>query len=267
VGRVLSRSAGRRLFGTDPDTYDAARPGHAEWVYELLHERCGLTQGSKVLEVGPGTGQATQRLLELGAGPLVAVEPDPNLGEFLRARFGDRIELRSSTLEDAELETSFELAVAASSFHWVEEDAGLRKIAATLAPGGWWVMWWTLFGVPRRKDAFMQAVDPLLEDLPSSPSGGSGGSRPSFALDFEARGAALARAGFELVEHELVYWPVTWDSDGIRGLYATFSPIIQLDDDARERLLDEIRTIAERDFGGRVGRTLTTSIYTARKPL
>ena len=58
----------------------------------------------------------------------------------------------------------------------------------------------------------------------------------------------------------------SWDTGGIRALYGSFSPILRLDDDRREALLDEIARVAERDFDGHVERTLTTSLYTARKP-
>jgi hypothetical protein len=175
--------------------------------------------------------------------------------------------VRVVALEDAEVRADeFDLAAAASSFHWVDEDVGLRKIRAALRPGGWWAMWWTLFGEGRRKDAFMKAVDPLLENLPSSPSSGWSSSRPAFALDVEARSAALAWAGFVEVQHEITRWDAAWDSKGIRGLYSTFSPIRKLDDGAREKLLDEIAAIAERDFDGRIERTLATSLYIARKP-
>jgi SAM-dependent methyltransferase len=263
----IAKSEGRHLFGSDPSTYDVARPGHPERVYELLVARCGLRRGSNVLEVGPGTGQSTRRLLELGADPLVALEPNPAFADFLRASTDGRVDVRVVALENSELaEGAFDLAAAASSFHWVEEDVGLQKIAAALRPGGWWAMWWTLFGEGRLKDAFMQAIDPLLENLPSSPSSAWSSSRPAFALDVDTRVVALGRAGFVRIHHELARWEAAWDSSGIRGLYSTFSPIRKLDDGTRETLLDEIAAIAERDFEGRIERTLTTSLYLAQKP-
>ncbi len=188
---ILGRDAGRLLFGQDPAGYDAARPGHAEEVYEILRERCGLRPGSKVLEVGPGTGQATRRLLVLGADPLVALEPDPGLAAFLRKSLDERIEIRPTTLEAAELEDDFDLATAASSFHWVDEDVGLARFRDALRPGGWLALWWTVFGDARRPDPFRDAVDPLVHELPRSPSEATGG-RPTFAHDGEARVAALA---------------------------------------------------------------------------
>jgi hypothetical protein len=52
----------------------------------------------------------------------------------------------------------------------------------------------------------------------------------------------------------------------VRALYGTFSPIQRLDDERRGAILDEIALVAERDFGGRVTRTLLTPLYTARRP-
>lgn len=262
----IGRDEGRRLFGSDPAGYDSARPGHAERVYEVLVQRCGLRPGTSVLEIGPGTGQATRRLLELGADPLVVVEPNPELGEFLRESLGERIEIRKTALEDAELPVgAFDLAAAASSFHWVEEDVGLARILGALHPGGWVAMWWTLFGDRSKPDAFIAATSPLLEGLDASPTKGDEG-RPSHGRDHEARLAALRAAGFVDAEHELAEWDTSWDTAGIRALYGSLSPILRLDERRRTELLDEIARIADQDFGGRVSRAITTALYTARRP-
>lgn len=263
--RVIGREEGRRVFGSDPDAYDRARPGHAERVYEVLVERCGLGPGSAVLEVGPGTGQATRRLLELGADPLVALEPDPALAEHLVRSLGDRVDVRVTTLEEADLPPgAFDLAAAASSFHWVEEPVGLTRLYEALRPGGWIALWWTLFGDPDVPDAFIEATSPLLEGLVPSPSAGAAGT--PFALEEDARSRALQAAGFGGCAHELIRWSASWDVDGIRALYGTFSPIARLQQARRTEILDGVARIAERGFGGRVERALVTSLYAARKP-
>ncbi|MGH3132149.1 MAG: class I SAM-dependent methyltransferase, partial [Gaiellaceae bacterium] len=262
----IAREEGRRLFGSDPAAYDSARPGHAERVYEVLVERCGLTRGASVVEVGPGTGQATRRLLDLGADRVVAIEPDPALAAYLDRSCGGRVDVRIVALEDADLPAArFDLAVAASSFHWVEEANGLAKIFAAIRPGGWIALWWTLFGEGGEPDAFMQSVDPLLVDLHASPTHGEEG-RPPHALDSAARIAGLSAAGFEDASHELVSWRTSWDTQRIRALYGTFSPIARLDDEHRTEILDQIARIAEGEFAGRVERAILTSLFTARRP-
>jgi len=47
--------------------------------------------------------------------------------------------------------------------------------------------------------------------------------------------------------------------------YATFSPISRLGREERERLLDGLGEIAERQSGGSVELYITTPIYTARR--
>jgi SAM-dependent methyltransferase len=267
----MAREAGRRLFGADVDAYERGRPGHPSRVYELLVERCGLLAGTRVLEVGPGTGQATRRLLELGA-DIVAVEPDDRLAEHIRSV--GQVTVLNQPLEDAELAPeSFELAVAASSFHWIHEETGLARVAAALRPGGWVVLWWSHFGAEEPQSPFQQALRPVLDELfaarrielEESPAVSAGGG-PRFGLDVEGRLEALAHAGYEHGEHELIPWSHVWDAARIRALFATFSPIIRLDEETRIAVLEAVEQVADRDFAGRVELPVLTSLFTARRP-
>ncbi len=55
-------------------------------------ELASLEPGETVLEIGPGIGNLTDEILKRGV-KLVAVEQDRGFCEFLKRRFGDRIEL------------------------------------------------------------------------------------------------------------------------------------------------------------------------------
>jgi SAM-dependent methyltransferase len=268
----MAREAGRRLFGADVDAYERGRPGHPPRVYELLVQRCGLRPGARVVEIGPGTGKATRRLLELGA-DLVAVEPDRRLAEHLPSAVG-AVEVLNQPLEEVVLPAeNFDLAAAASSFHWVDETVGLGKLAAALRRGGWIALWWSQFGAEETRSPFEQtlrrALDAVLVDreveLEESPSAGHGG-RPRHGLDFEARTAALEHAGFEQIEHELIPWTHVWDAAGLRALYASFSPILRLDDATRAAVLDTVEEVAVRELDGHTQLLVLTSLYTARRP-
>jgi SAM-dependent methyltransferase len=259
---TIDRREGRRVFGRDPAGYDRARAGHPERVYEVLRERCGLGSDTRILEIGPGTGKVTRRFLELGVRSLVAVEPDPALAAYLRSSVVDGPEILVTTLEEATLPAeAFDLAVAASSFHWVEPEPGLVAILHALRPGGWWAMWWTHHGDTSRADPFRDAIDPVVGGLPSSPGAAGFGRDPS------AADAALAAAGFEDTQVDVVHWTHEWDAAGIRELFASFSPIIVLDEAERTRVLDAIEQVAAGEFGGRVERPMRTVLFTARKPV
>jgi SAM-dependent methyltransferase len=147
-----------RLFDTVADDYQEGRPGYPEAVFRLLQECCGLGPGTRVLEIGAGSGQATLPILQLGA-RVTAVEPGATLAGRLRARASsDRLSIIGEGFEDAELpEAGYDLVVSATAFHWVPPEVGYAKAAAALRDHGWLALWWTIFGDPERPDAFVDA--------------------------------------------------------------------------------------------------------------
>lgn len=254
---------GRLAFGADPGSYHATRPAYPDWVFDFLRERCHLSHGTATFEIGAGTGTATRRLLDLGANPLVAIEPDLRLASFLRETIQDKaLSVSVSAFEDAALEKArFDLGVCATAFHWLNEEMALIKIAELLRPSGWWAMVWNVFGDNSRSDPFHEATKTLLEG-PSSPSAGS--RDIPFALDAEARVAALERTGtFDAIEYHTSDWSLVLDPEQTIALYATFSNINIRPD--CEAILAELGRIARDEFHGRVIRNMTTSLYTARR--
>jgi len=263
----IDLAEGRQLFGRDPSRYQQARPDYPERVFEILEQRCGLGPGCRVLEIGSGSGNATRRLLRAAPGTLVAVEPDERFAPALRAIEAApdvAIDLRFEVFEDASFEpAAFDLVVAATSFHWIPENAGLAKVAGCLRPGGWLALLWNVFGDPSREDPFHEATQSLLSSLRASPSGA--GAIP-FALDSRERIAALEASGaFCDIAMDRIGWTLELEPEGVRTLYGTFSSIALLDDEPRERLLDRLAEIARSQFGGRVERNMVTPIYTARR--
>ncbi len=68
-------------FDGDADRYARARPGYPAEAFDDLAATVDLGPGSRVLEIGPGTGQATRDLARTGAST-TAVE----IGAQLAAR-------------------------------------------------------------------------------------------------------------------------------------------------------------------------------------
>jgi SAM-dependent methyltransferase len=248
------------------DGYDA-RPQYPDEIYALLRERCGCGPGSRVLEIGPATGLATMRLLDLGA-TVTAVEPGPALAVRLRERGAGRpLTVVADSFERARLDdAAFDLVAAATSFHWVEPGTGLTKVAAVLRPGGWLALWWNVFGDDSRPDPFEHALRPMFEQLaPEVRLHAFAGMKP-YALETDARvGEIDATGAFEAVEHHVVAWEGHHDAAGIRALFATYSPFLALPEDQRTRVLDELERIARDDFDDRVVRPYLTSLYLARR--
>jgi SAM-dependent methyltransferase len=149
-GIQTHRDEGRRLFGLDPAGYRAGRPDYPEAVYETLVQRCGLGPTARVLEIGPGTGLVTQHLLRQGA-HVTAVEPDRSMAPYLcDPASSANLDVVIASFEETDIPLdNFDLAVAATSFHWVDQEGwpdqtgasaetrGVGRIVVDTLPRSW----------------------------------------------------------------------------------------------------------------------------------
>ena len=137
MSKALDRTVGTTAFGADVAGYAAGRLDYPGELFAILAERGGLARGVSVLEIGPGTGQATRELLEAGAARVVAVEPDPELSAHLRIWGEARLEVANMAFGPAvQGDGSFDLIVAATAFHWLEAGPALTDVRRLLKPGG-----------------------------------------------------------------------------------------------------------------------------------
>jgi len=185
------------------------------------------------------------------------------MAAYLRQTHGDdNMDVIVASFEDAPLaENAFDIAVAATSFHWVDQRAGTKKLRRVLRPGGWVAIWWMLFEDPTNPDDFTRAAETILGDSPNSlvePE------VPPFQLDEIARRSDLRRAGFVDVESELIHSEMDMDADEVRALYATMAIILRRPVEAQTAALDALHALVRREFGGRVKRSFVTALYTAR---
>lgn len=258
IPSVLQEEA-RSIYGSNVEAYEAGRPDYPSAVYETLKSRCGLRAGSVVLEVGPGTGLVTGHLLKAGA-QVVAVEPDERMAEHLLSRFPN-VEIFVGTFEQAKLETGhFDLFVAATSFHWVDQAVGIPKLARILKPGGWASLWWTIFDDPNRPDPFRRELQIRTgEEDPGSQR------KADFQLDLEARQHDLRALGhLNSVHGEVHHWDIQMNGTELRALYASMINIARRSDDEKQRFLDHVAGAVE-TLGPTVSRPFVTVLYTGQK--
>lgn len=132
------RLRNRLLFDTVADRYYSSRLSYPGAVVEHLCGHSGTCAGGRVLEVGCGTGQLTEKLAQRGAAR-TAIDIGTSMIERARRRVatGD-VESRSCSFEDLDVaDGSFDMVVAADAFHWMDPDLRFTKSARVLRTGGW----------------------------------------------------------------------------------------------------------------------------------
>jgi SAM-dependent methyltransferase len=129
----------RATFDQDAELYDRARPGYPEAVFADLASITGIGPGSRVLEVGCGTGKATAQLARYGC-RVTGVELGPSMAAVARRNLRDfpGVEIVTADFEQWPLPAEpYDVVVSASAFHWIDLAVRLRKTAQALRPGGW----------------------------------------------------------------------------------------------------------------------------------
>jgi SAM-dependent methyltransferase len=253
----------RDSFNRNATTYTAGRPPYPARVYTFMEELGALRPAARILEIGPGTGQATADLLRRGA-RIDAVELGESLAAQLRERIpDDRLSIRVGDIHTTDLPgRAYDAVVAATTFHWLDTEPLLPRLAAALRPDGWLVVWWTVFGDPHATTAFRTRVDRVFrEHLPAEHRPLNAIPRPMQTAD---RLRELTAGGwFGDVHHEEIRWSYRQDAQQVRALFSTFPAIANVPDDLRAAVLDELSAAVEAE-GGVIVDPFVTVVYAAR---
>lgn len=132
----------RLVFDAIPDQFDRWRVRYSRELFDTIVKTCGLGPGKRCLEIGPGTGQATDFALETGCDYL-AVELGGRLAERMRRKYAARPNFRivNADFETCPLEAeSFDLIYSASAIQWIREDVAYRRCHDLLRSGGYLAM-------------------------------------------------------------------------------------------------------------------------------
>ena len=128
----------RKIFDTIPEQFDKYRPRYSLELFDYLIEYAKLGTEKTVLEIGPGTGQATDPILETGC-DYNAIE----LGEHLCAkmvekygRFSNFHIVNDDFITHDFGEQRFDLIYSAATIQWIPEDVAFSKTFSLLKPGG-----------------------------------------------------------------------------------------------------------------------------------
>lgn len=251
----------RLSFDRVAPMYEEIRPHYPAKLFDILFS--WLPDRPKIIEVGPGTGQATGDLLAHGA-TVTAVELGPRLAERLRQRIASpSLNVVVADFEQVDLEPdAFDCVFSASAYHWISPQ-GQRDRPAELLHAGGVLAVVELVQVQSAVDrGFFDAVQPIYEKY------GEGGGREALP----SREAATARM-YTSLQHDRRFtdvtlhrfdWDQTYTSEQYRKLMLTYSVTQMMEPTRRQGLLDEVEQFIDSQFGGEVTRPLVIAFALAR---
>ncbi|HEX7309472.1 class I SAM-dependent methyltransferase [Lentzea sp.] len=244
---MTDRERLRTTFGEDAARYHRARPGYPAELFTRL-------SGPRVLEIGPGTGQATLPLTSLG--DVTAVELSPSLAAVARAH----VPAAHVVVADFDVwplpPEPFDLVVSATAFHWLDPATRMARCAAALRPGGALAVIST-HHVAGGTDRFFAEVQDVYERWdPDTPPGFRQPDAAEIPCEFDE--SAL----FDEPEFHRYEWDRAYTSESYVDLLLTYSNHIALPD--RDRLVADIAALIDTRFGGRIVKRYMTQLAIAR---
>lgn len=132
-------------FDEVADLYDAVRPTYPSALVEAVNSALEGTQ-RRILEIGCGTGQATQPFARQGC-RITALEPGPRLAMLAAKNLAafPQVDIQTITFEDwPAAEGQYDLVMSATAFHWVSPELRYAKSARTLTGEGWLALFWNI---------------------------------------------------------------------------------------------------------------------------
>ena len=135
----------RLAFDKITDIFDKWRCRYSQELFDYIIETSGLDKSKKCLEIGPGTGQATDFALQTGC-DYTAIELGGNLTMFMKDKYA---KYPNFNIVNADFETyefpknSYDLVYSAAAIQWIREDIAYSKCAQMLKNGGYLAMFFT----------------------------------------------------------------------------------------------------------------------------
>lgn len=134
-------------FNMAADYYDRFRPSYPKELINCIIDKTGIDDSSKILEIGAGSGKATELFAEKGF-ELYCIEPGENLVAAGQKKFSytDKVKYCTCRFEEwNEIKEYFDLAFSAQAFHWVPKPIGFQKCASALKADGYIGLFWNLY--------------------------------------------------------------------------------------------------------------------------
>lgn len=255
----------RTIFDEDALLYNQARPGYPEALFDDIVALAGLPSDARLLEIGPGTGQATLPFAQRGY-RIHAVELGANLAAVARRNLAaySQVQIEVGAFEEAQVEqAAYDLVYSATAFHWLDPTVRYRKAAQVLKPGGSIALFWNKHVHTDADDGFFARVQECYDHVrPIGEEQFPGLPRPE-ELPEDERGQIEASRFFGPVTVRRYVWHQEYTAESFIHVLSTYSDHRAMEPARRSQLFNNITALINDAFGGTIVKGYTTILFLA----
>jgi len=243
--------------------YNEIRPRYPEALFSTLIDVTGLHNNSKLLEIGPGTGQATKPLAKRGF-DITAIELGVALSEVAGYELQDHKNVRIVTgaFEEITLpEKSFDLIFAATSFHWIDPSVRYSKPYSLLKDKGHLAIIHTHHISDEKGDEFFNASQAIYDRYDFTDKN----QKPKFLKNTELKASEIDEHLFKLTHFQVFPTTITYSATQFVKLLNTYSNHLAAPKEIQQAFYEEMANLINNEFQGRVEKYFSMSLTVAEK--
>ena len=249
------------MFNQMADYYDKYRPNYPDDIIRAIIGEAGLTKGSKLLEIGAGSGKATAQFANFGF-EMLCIEPGEDLVKKGNETFGGKnIEFVASRFEDYDIikVAYFDAIISAQAFHWVSQPEGYVKCAKALKDDGYLALFWN-YDINDGSD-----YDKKLAAIAEKYGAVSCISKAEHEKCMGRITDEMAESGlFSAPKAVCAELEINYSTDEYFGYFLTGNVFVQKSEQEKQRCFEALKEFAER-HGGIIKRSYTCKLYLAQK--
>lgn len=232
----------KNTFSNVINDYEYARPKYPRSLYDKICTFSGIDDKSCILEVGAGTGQATDLFLQSEDYSIDLLEVSEEQADFLRVKYirNGKVNVICSYFEECNEDKKYDMIYSATAFHWIDSEVGYPKAYRMLKEGGTIAVFWQMSSVTFYDFGIFKGLNEIKKKY-----------LPYETLGFDEDGIQKVKerrisqiqSGRCFGEPECYEyrWVDTYDTDRYVTLINTYSSTQLLEENVRNAYLDEIR--------------------------
>lgn len=241
--------------------YNKARPTYPDALFERLIDVTALPPNAKLIEIGPGTGQATKPLADRGY-EITAIELGKDLADVAREvlKNYENVTVIIGSFEDTNLpEHSFDLVFAATAFHWIKPELRYAKPHKLLKPNGHLAIIHTNYISDEQGDVFFKASQIVYDKYYTN----DGKDKPILPTPADVQPTELDEKLFKLTNFSTFPMVVEYTANDYADLINTYSPTLALPENKSREFLADIKELINKDFNSKVSKHFVMSLTVA----
>ena len=239
----VGKNSLKKTFDTVPTLYDSRRPGYPATLIKDVLRLSHIPAHGNILEIGCGTGQATKPFADRGY-QMTCLDIGTNLAAVASRKFRgyDNVTVIAESFENWNPKTTkYHLAIAATSFHWLDLGIRYTKVSQVLRCGGSLAVFSNVH--IRRDEGFFAEIQNIYQKI-----------APALCPAKSEVPEPLAREpGLDLFEEPITNsypWDEQYTAEEYIALLGTYSDHISLPKPARKQLCRAITGLIIANYKG-----------------